>query len=85
MVMNAGRSGGSTNNKRQIGDIGFSVTRGGEMPGEHTISFIGANDRIDLSHKAFNRLIFVKGALDASMFLAKQKSGIYTMEDIITT
>ena len=34
-------------NEKQV-DIGFSVSRGGEIPGEHTVSFIGQSDRIDL-------------------------------------
>ena len=70
------------NSKRKTGDIGFSVTRGGEIPGEHTISFIGENDRIDLSHKALNRSIFVKGAIEAALFLSMKKTGLYSMEDI---
>ena len=68
---------------RKTGNIGFSVTRGGEIPGEHTLSFIGDNDRIDLSHKAFNRSIFVKGAIEAAIFLSEKKTGLYTMEDVI--
>jgi len=70
-------------NKRKIGDIGFAVTRGGEIAGEHTISFIGDNDRIDLLHKASNRSIFVKGAVEAAVFLFKQKPGLYSMKDIL--
>jgi len=69
--------------KRKTGEISFSVTRGGEIPGEHTVSFIGENDRIDLSHKALNRSIFVNGAIEAALFLSKQKPGLYYMEDII--
>ena len=68
---------------RKKGDIGFSVTRGGEIAGEHIVSFIGENDRIDLVHKANNRSIFVKGALDAAIFLSKKKSGFYTMNDLL--
>ena len=68
---------------RKKGDIGFSVTRGGEIAGEHTVSFIGENDRVDLVHKANNRSIFVKGALDAAIFLSKKKSGFYTMNDLL--
>jgi 4-hydroxy-tetrahydrodipicolinate reductase len=71
------------NIKRKIGDIGFSVTRGGEIAGEHTVSFIGENDRVDLVHKANNRSIFVKGAIDAAIFLSKKKSGYYTMNDLL--
>ena len=72
-----------TNEKRIIGDIGFSVIRGGEIPGEHTVSFIGSNDRVDISHKAFNRIIFVKGALEAAMFLVNKNSGLYSMKDVV--
>ena len=68
---------------RKKGDIGFSVTRGGEIAGEHTVSFIGENDRVDLVHKANNRSIFVKGAIDAAIFLSNKKSGFYTMNDLL--
>ena len=71
--------------KRKIGDIGFSVTRGGEIAGEHTVSFIGEDDRVDIVHKANNRSIFVKGALDASIFISKKKSGFYTMKDLLVS
>ena len=68
---------------RKNGDIGFSVTRGGEIAGEHTVSFIGENDRVDLFHKANNRSIFVRGAIDAAIFLSKKKSGFYSMSDLL--
>ena len=44
---------------------------------------IGDNDRIDLSHKAFSRSIFVKGAIEAAIFLSQRKIGFYSMEDVI--
>ena len=71
--------------KRKIGNIGFAVIRGGEIAGEHTVSFIGKNDRVDLQHTAFNRSIFVEGALRASIFLSKSKSGKFTMKDVINS
>ena len=67
---------------RKKGSIGFAVTRGGEIAGEHTVSFIGKNDRIDLIHRAYNRSIFVKGAIEAAVFLSKQKKGLYSIKDI---
>ena len=69
---------------RKKGDIGFSVTRGGEIAGEHTVSFIGANDRIDLVHKANNRSIFVSGAIEAALFIFKKKSGMFSMHDLLS-
>jgi len=68
---------------RKKGDIGFSVSRGGEIAGEHTVSFIGANDRIDLVHKANNRSIFVEGAIDAAIFISKKRSGFFNMNDLL--
>ena len=68
---------------RKKGDIGFSVTRGGEIAGEHTVSFIGKNDRVDLVHKANDRSIFVKGAIDAAIFITKKKSGTFSMNDLL--
>ena len=68
---------------RKKGSIGFAVTRGGEIAGEHTVSFIGNNDRIDLTHKAYNRSIFVKGAIEAAVFLSKQKKGLYSIKDVV--
>ena len=65
------------NTQRKKGDIGFSVIRGGEIAGEHTVSFIGANDRIDLVHKANNRSIFVSGAIEAAIFIVKEKKWFF--------
>lgn len=71
------------NTKRKKGEIGFSVTRGGEIAGEHTVSFISANDRVDLVHKAHNRSIFVSGAIEATIFISKKKNGFFDMKDLL--
>ena len=70
--------------KRKRGDIGFSVTRGGEIAGEHTVSFIGKNDRVDIVHKANNRSIFVAGALKAALFISKRKLGYFDIKDLLS-
>ena len=69
--------------KRKKGSIGFAVTRGGEVVGDHTVSFIGTNDSINLVHKAHNRLIFVNGAIEAAIFISDKKNGLYSMKNII--
>ena len=68
---------------RKTGQIGFAVTRGGEIAGEHTVNFIGENDRINIVHTANNRSIFVKGAIEAAIFLSSKKIGLYSMNDVI--
>ena len=73
----------SKNISRKMGNIGFSVTRGGEIAGEHTVSFIGNNDRIDLVHKANDRSIFVLGAIEAAAFTVKKKNGFFNMKDFL--
>ena len=69
--------------ERKIGNIGFAVTRGGEIPGEHTISFIGNSDRIDILHKTYDRSIFVNGAIEAAIFISDKSKGLYSMDDVI--
>ena len=71
------------NTHRKKGDIGFSVTRGGEIAGEHTVSFIGENDRVDLVHKANNRSIFVSGAIEAVVFISNKRNGFFDMKDLL--
>ena len=73
----------SKNTIRKKGNIGFSVIRGGEIAGEHTVSYIGSNERIDLVHKASDRSIFAKGALEAAFFTAKKKKGFFDMQDLL--
>lgn len=69
--------------KRKEGEIGFSVLRGGEIAGEHTVSFISKSDRVDLIHKANDRSIFVSGAIQAAIFIAKKKSGFFNIENLV--
>jgi 4-hydroxy-tetrahydrodipicolinate reductase len=61
-------------------DIGYSVTRGGDLVGEHTVHFIGAGERLTLSHVATDRAVFARGALAAGGWLARQPPGYYQMQ-----
>lgn len=69
--------------KRKEGEIGFSVVRGGEIVGEHTILFAGNGEHIEISHTATDRMIFAKGAVRAALWAVQQKPGIYSMEDVL--
>jgi len=68
---------------RKDGDIGFAVTRAGDIAGDHTVSFIGNNDEIQLIHKAKNRIIFVIGAIKAAIWIIGKKPGIYSMKNVL--
>ncbi len=69
---------------RQKDSIGFSVARGGDVAGEHTVSFYGEGERIALSHSATNRALFARGALHAARWLyAQKRTGLYSMKDVL--
>lgn len=68
---------------REDESIGFSVIRGGNIIGEHTVMFAGDNETIKLSHSAMNRKIFVRGAYHAAKWSVKQKPGLYSMDDVL--
>jgi 4-hydroxy-tetrahydrodipicolinate reductase len=68
---------------RQSGDIGFANLRGGTVVGEHTVMFAGPAERIELVHKAEDRMIFARGALHAAAWARDQKPGLYSMADVL--
>jgi 4-hydroxy-tetrahydrodipicolinate reductase len=68
---------------RQRGDIGFAALRGGTVVGEHSVIFAGTAERIELVHKAEDRLIFARGALKAALWTRGQKPGLYSMADVL--
>lgn len=69
--------------KRKSGDIGFSVARGGDVVGEHSVYFYGEGERIELNHVATNRALFARGAIRAALWSAKKKPGLYSMKDVL--
>lgn len=68
---------------RKVGDIGFSVLRGGDIIGEHTVSYNGPKERFELTHKAAGREIFANGAAHAALFTKGKAAGLYDMKDVL--
>lgn len=64
--------------------INIHSVRGGTIVGEHEVLFAGADEIITLSHGAYSRRVFAKGALDAAAFLTHMAPGLYDMDDLIT-
>ncbi|MDO4700648.1 MAG: 4-hydroxy-tetrahydrodipicolinate reductase [Moraxella sp.] len=75
-----GREGSS---KRQDGEIGIHAVRGGEIVGEHTVSFIMNGEIIEITHKAQSRMTFANGALRAALWLKDKAAGLYNMQDVL--
>ena len=70
--------------KRGRDDIGFATLRGGDVVGEHTVFFYGTGERLELTHRATDRVLFAKGAIHVAQWLAKQKPGSYLMKDCLS-
>jgi 4-hydroxy-tetrahydrodipicolinate reductase len=68
---------------RPRAEIGMHALRGGDVVGDHTVSFIGQGERIELTHKAHNRDTFARGALVAARFVKKADPGLYDMQDVL--
>lgn len=69
--------------KRDAGTLGYAVQRGGDVVGEHTVSFFGPGERLELAHRAHDRSLFAKGALRAAQWIKEKPNGLYTMRDVL--
>ena len=69
--------------KRPVKEIGISAVRGGSIVGDHDVIFAGQDEVITLSHRAYSRAVFGKGAVEAAKFLAGREAGFYTMSDVL--
>ena len=76
-----GREGIEEPRDRQT--IGFSTIRGGDVVGEHTVSFFMEGERVEITHKASSRLTFANGAVRAAGWLEGQSAGLYSMQDVL--
>jgi 4-hydroxy-tetrahydrodipicolinate reductase len=73
----------SRDGARRPGDIGFASLRGGTVVGDHTVIFAGTAERIELTHKAEDRMIFARGALKAALWARGRPPGLYSMADVL--
>lgn len=68
---------------RAEGAIGFSVVRAGDIVGEHTVLFALGGERLEITHRATDRMVFARGALRAAAWLAGRPPGLYGMHDVL--
>lgn len=65
------------------GSIGFSSLRAGDIVGEHTVTFATAGERVEITHRATDRITFARGALRAAEWLVGRPAGLYGMRDVL--
>jgi 4-hydroxy-tetrahydrodipicolinate reductase len=68
---------------RRPGSIGFSVARGGDIVGEHVVSFVTMGERIELTHRAHDRMGFARGALAGARWVVGRTPSLYDMQDVL--
>ena len=68
---------------RKAGAIGFAALRGGDNIGEHHVVFAGLGESLELTHRATNRAIYVKGAVRAACWLVTRPPGLYGMKEVL--
>jgi len=65
-------------------ELHVSSTRGGSIPGTHTIVFDSGEDTIEITHRARNRMGFALGAVSAAEWIAG-KSGYFSIDDMMNS
>lgn len=70
---------------RETGKIGFSVVRGGDIVGDHTVYFCGTGERIEITHRSSSRATYAQGSLRAARYLARKEFGLFDMQDVLAT
>ncbi len=69
--------------KREDREMGVFAIRGGSLPGEHTIFFLGEDEELILLHRAYSRRIFARGALIGAKWVYKKSPGVYSMQEVL--
>lgn len=66
----------------QPSPIRISSERTGEVTGKHSVTWASSNDRITITHEAFDRSGFALGAIIAAEWL-RDRQGLFTMDDVL--
>ena len=69
--------------KRDGKEMGISAVRGGNIVGEHDVIFAGTDEVITISHTAYSKKIFAKGAIAGARYLCGKAPGLYDMSDVM--
>ncbi len=70
-------------NKGQDDHLNYNSIRAGDIVGEHTVMFVGAGERIEITHRAMSRMNFATGAVRAALWLDDKSAGLFDMQDVL--
>ena len=69
--------------ERTTDEIGIMTVRAGDIVGEHTVTFCGIGERLEIIHRAHNRDNFARGAVRAALWVVDHPPGLYDMQDLL--
>ena len=69
---------------RKPTELGMHALRGGDVIGDHTVSFFGDGERLELTHKATSRDLFAVGAVRAAKWIVGRPAGFHPLASILT-
>ena len=65
-------------------EIGVHAIRGGDIVGDHTAMFIGDGERIEFTHRAHTREVFIAGVIRAIRYVPTAEKGVVSsMNDVL--
>jgi 4-hydroxy-tetrahydrodipicolinate reductase len=69
--------------ERRPEEIGIFAVRGGDIVGDHTVTFAGLGERVEITHRAHSRDTFARGAVRAAKWVVGRVPGLYDMMDVL--
>lgn len=70
-------------NKKQDNVISFSCVRAKNVIGEHTVIFFMNGERVEITHRTFDRNIYTKGVIKSCLWLKKKNNGLFNMLNVL--
>jgi len=68
----------------EAGDMHYEVERRGEVPGDHTVIFSSATEKLTFAHSVTTRQVFADGAVRAASWVIGKAPGQYSMHDVLS-
>lgn len=69
--------------ERSRKEIGVFAVRAGDVVGEHTVTFGGIGERLEITHRAHSRDTFARGAVRAAAWVLGKPPGLYDMTAVL--
>lgn len=65
-------------------EIGLHAIRGGDIVGDHTVMYVGEGERLEITHRAHTREVFIAGVIRSLRFINQAESGkVSNMGDVL--